>query len=324
MRILITGANGFLGSWLARRLAERGDDVRCLVRPNSDASSLENARLSVVAGDVTQPATLPGALEGVELVYHLAGIRRGTSRDDFMWVNADGTRVVAQAMVAAGARRLVLVGSLAASGPSVGGRPRVESDPFAPEEWYGESKAEAERLAFGFLPKLEVTCCRPSRIIGPGDRENLTFFKLVKHGVVLKLLGPERKLSLVDVEDVVDQLLLQGELPQANGEAFFSSSTEAMTVEALMRLVAELFHYSVRTVPMPEGVLRALGATADLVSKVSGHKLPLNRKLARQLLAPGWSCRIDKAETVLGFRPKRTVRDALKRSGESYLAAGWL
>ena len=324
MRILITGANGFLGAWLASRLAARGDEVVCLVRPDSDASALDSARISLVRGDVTQPEGLPAALKSVQIVYHLAGIRRGTTRDEFMRVNAEGTRVVAQAMVQAAARRLVLVGSLAASGPSVGGVPRREEDPFSPEEWYGESKAEAERIAFSFAPQLEVTSCRPARIIGPGDRENLTFFKLVKRGIVLRILGPERRLSMVDVEDVVDHLLLQGDLPQASGEAFFCASNETLTVQELMTEAARLLQVKTRTVPLAPMVLRGLAATADLVSNATGKKLPLNRKLARQLLAPGWTCSIEKAKRVLGFTPKRTVHDSLRRSAESYLAAGWL
>jgi len=98
-------------------------------------------------------------------------------------------------------------------------RPRREEDPFCPEEWYGESKAEAERLAFQFNGRLEVTSCRPSRILGPGDHENLTFFKLVKRGLVIRLLGPKRLLSMVDVTDVCEQLLLQATKKEAIGEA---------------------------------------------------------------------------------------------------------
>ncbi len=324
MRILITGANGFLGAWLARALAERGDDVRCLVRKGSDVSSLQNAKVSVVNGDVTEPQSLVAALSGVATVYHLAGIRRGTSREDFMRVNAEGTRIVAQAMVKAGARRLVLAGSLAASGPAFPARLRVEDDPSAPQEWYGESKVEAERIAFSFGNQLEITSCRPARIVGPGDRENLTFFKLVKRGIVLKLMGPERRLSMVDVEDVVDQLILQGELPQARGEAFFCASGETLTVEELMRLVAAFMGREAMTVKVPPFFLSALAAGADVVSNLTGKKLPLNRKLARQLLAPGWTCSIEKAKRVLGYAPKRSVADSLRRSLESYLAAGWL
>lgn len=322
--VLITGANGFVGSWLARALVARGDRVRCLVRAGSDASALKGIAVEQVTGDVTQPESLGPALAGVSLVFHLAGIRRATQRAAFMQVNAEGTRLVAEAMLQAGAKRLVLCGSLAATGPSTGQRPRVEDDPFSPSEWYGESKAEAERIAFTYSNRLEVTSIRPSRILGPGDHENLPFFKLVKRGFVLKLLGPERRLSMVDVDDVVAQLLLQADLPQAVGQAFFCSSPEATTVEQMMRTIAKSLNLRVRTVPIAPWVLRALAQLADVVSNVTGRKLPLNRKLARQLLAPGWECSIEKAQRVLGYQPKRGLRESLERSAQSYFDLGWL
>jgi nucleoside-diphosphate-sugar epimerase len=321
---LITGANGFLGAWLAKALVARGDDVRCLVRAGSDASSLEGVAAKIVDGDVTRPESLADAMKGVHTVFHLAGIRRAGTRDEFIRVNAEGTRHVCEAMVNANAQRLVFVGSLAASGPSTGGRHRVEDDPFEPQEWYGESKVEAERIAFEYANKFEVTSCRPARIIGPGDHENLQFFKLVKKGIVLKLGGPERKLSFVDVEDVVDQLLLQADKPEAVGQAFFAASDEYWSVEGLMREVGKILGLSPRTLPLPPLVLTALANVADVVTNTTGRKLPLNRKLARQLLAPGWTCRIDKAKTLLGYQPKRTIADSLKRSADSYLALGWL
>jgi nucleoside-diphosphate-sugar epimerase len=205
-------------------------------------------------------------------------------------------------MVAAGSKRLVFVGSLAATGPSVGGVPRVEEDSFAPQEWYGESKVEAEKIAFSYAGKLEVTCCRPARIIGPGDHENLTFFKLVKKGVVLKIGGPERKLSFVDVEDVVDQLLLQADKPEAIGESFFSASDEFESVEELMRIVGQVLGLHPRTVYVPELVLSALGSAADMISNVSGKKLPLNRKLG----GPARSTRRSECSATRPSAPSQT------------------
>ena len=327
MRVLVTGSNGFLGSNLAGALALRGDEVRCFVRAQSDVSPLERAvklGATLTVGDVGQPDTMAPALEGVDVVFHLAGIRRASTRDDFMRSNAEGTRTVASAMVKAGARRLVLCGSLAASGPSKAGRPRVEEDPFEPEEWYGESKAEAERIAFGFSKELEITSCRPGRILGPGDRENLTFFKLVKRGVVIRLMGPERRLSVVDVDDAVQLLLLQADRPEAKGEAFFCASDETTTLFDMMRTMAESMSVDARTIPVPPALLASAGAVADLVSNLTGRRLPIGRKLARQLLAPGWTCSIDKAKRLLGYAPKRGVRESLERSARSYLEAGWL
>ncbi len=324
MRTLITGANGFLGHHLAKRLAERGDSVRVLVRPTADVSSLEGIKVETVFGDVTEPATLPAAMKDIDVVFHLAGIRRAAVREEFIKVNAEGTRHVCEAMVAARTRRLVFCGSLAASGPSTADRPRREDDPFSPEEWYGESKAEAEKIAFSFKDRLEVTSCRPSRILGPLDHENLTFFKVVKKVGVLRLMGPPRPLSMVDVDDVVDLLLLQAEKPEAIGEAFFASSDEATSLEELLKMIADSLGLKPRTVPVPQLALSALGEIADVITRTTGKRMPLNRKLARQLLATGWTCSISKAKQRLGYQPKVTVRQSIERSAKSYLDAGWL
>ncbi|MBX5483049.1 MAG: NAD-dependent epimerase/dehydratase family protein [Myxococcaceae bacterium] len=322
MKALITGANGFVGAHLARRLAARKDDVRCLVRRDR-SNVLGIAGLEIVEGDVVDPASLRPALEGIDVVFHLAGIRRSPDREEFMRVNAEGTRHVCEAMIATGARRLVLVGSLAASGPSVPDKPLRESDPLRPTEWYGESKAEAERIAFSYAGRLEVTVIRPSRILGPGDRENLPFFKIVRRGLRLDLLGPRRPISFVDVDDVVDLCLLLAERPEAVGEAFFCSAAE-LSLQEMEDLLVGWTGVRARNVPIPPAVLKGLAAAADVASKLSGRHLPLNRKLARQLLAPAWTCSTEKAERVLGWRAKVPIEQSLRESLDWYQAHGWL
>lgn len=324
MRCLITGANGFLGAHLARALVERGDTVRCMVREGSDASALAGLAVERAVGDVTMPASLPEAMKGIDTVFHLAGIRRAIDRAAFVEANAQGTRHVADAMVSAKAKRLVFCGSLAASGPSTASRARREDDPFCPEEAYGESKALGEQIAFTFCDRLEVTSIRPSRILGPLDHENLTFFKLAKRGVILKIGGGPRPLSMVDVDDVVAQLLLQADRSEAVGQAFFASSDETISLEGVMELAAKALGVSARGVYLPAAALALMGGGADVVSKLTATKLPLNRKLARQLLAPGWTCSIEKAKRLLGYRPKRTIAESIERSARSYVEAGWL
>ncbi|XXF79582.1 NAD-dependent epimerase/dehydratase family protein [Myxococcaceae bacterium GXIMD 01537] len=325
MNALVTGGNGFLGTWLVRALVARGDTVACLLRPSADASGLAGLPVERVEGDITDAASLRRAVEGRDVVYHLAGIRRAATRDDFLKVNAEGTRLLCEALVASGRRpRLVLAGSLAASGPSTAQRPRVEEDPFHPEEWYGESKAEAERIVLSYADRLPVTVVRPPRILGPGDHENLTFFKLVKRGIRLELSGGPRPLSLVDVEDVVDLMLLLAERDEALGQAFFVAGPESYTLEQIQDLGAQALGVHPRTVRLSPPVLRALASAADGVTRATGRRLPLNRKLARQLLAPAWTCSGAKAERLLGFRPRRDVADSILRSARWYQEQGWL
>src|SRR4051794_4022423 len=100
MRVLVTGGNGFVGNALCRAVLERGDEVSALVRPESEVSALTGLAVRILRGDVTAPATLPAALEGIDTVFHLAGLRRCPTRGPFFEVNAEGTRHVCEAMVA--------------------------------------------------------------------------------------------------------------------------------------------------------------------------------------------------------------------------------
>jgi nucleoside-diphosphate-sugar epimerase len=325
MNALITGANGFLGTWLAKALVARGDTVACLLRPSSDASGLAGLSYTRVEGDVTDAASLDRAVAGQDVVFHLAGIRRAAARDEFMRVNAEGTRTVCEALLRAGGKaRLVLCGSLAASGPSSAGHPHVEEDPFHPAEWYGESKGEAERIALSYADRLPVTVVRPPRIVGPGDHENLTFFKLIKRGIRLEIGGGPRPLTLVDVEDVVEMLLLLADRPEALGQAFFVGGPQDFTLEQLQDIGARELGVHPRTIRLAPWMLKSLAAAADVITQTTGRKLPLNRKLARQLLAPAWTCSGAKAERLLGFRPRRDLEDSIRRSARWYREHGWL
>jgi nucleoside-diphosphate-sugar epimerase len=323
MLALVTGASGFLGRALVPALLGEGIAVRALVRAGSDASALDRG-VEIFRGDATDPAALRRAVEGCPLVYHLAGVRRAADRAEFAAVNAGSTRLLLDACVEEGAarQRFVLAGSLASIGPSREGK--REEDPFAPVEAYGESKAEAERIALSFASRLPVAIGRPPRIIGPGDRENLFFFRIAASGVVLRVLGPERPLSWIDVEDCARGFVLLGLRPEAVGEAFFLASPERTSVEGLQREAARALGISPRAVPVPGPALSALAWAADAVTGATGWRLPLNRKLARQVLAPGWTCWTDKAERLLGFSAPTRLADSLERSARYYRAQGWL
>jgi nucleoside-diphosphate-sugar epimerase len=160
--------------------------------------------------------------------------------------------------------------------------------------------------------------------MGPGDRENLFFFRIVKRGVVLRILGPERPLSWIDVDDCAEGFALLGEHPAAIGHAFFLASKERTSVVGLQWEVARALGVTARAIPVPPALLSGLAAAADLVTRTTGRKLPLNRKLARQVLAPGWTCVPDKAERLLGFTARTSLRDSVLRSARFYVDRGWL
>ena len=323
MRALVTGAGGFLGAALVRALAARGDAVRALVR-RPPAPGAFPPGVEAVVGDALDPAAVGAAVRGQDVLFHLAGIRRATERDEFFRVNAGSTRIALEACQAEapGLRRFVLAGSLAASGPSREGR--REEEPPRPVEAYGESKAEAERIAFGYADRLPVAVARPPRIVGAGDRENLLFFRIVRKGFLLAIGGPPRPLSWVDVDDCARGLLALADHPDAAGQAFFLASEERTSVEGLQEAAARALGLSPRRVKVPSWTLRGAAALADTVGRATGRRLPLNRKLAAQVLAPGWVCRTEKARRVLGFAAPTTLAESMDRAARSYRERGWI
>lgn len=336
MRVLITGANGFIGSALTRRMFQRGDAVRVLLRPGADRSLIADLPLvpagggtpaptgtiPVLEGEITRRGSFTDALDGVEAVIHLAGLRRSHARSELFAVNAEGTRVLCEEMVrhAKGAR-LILCSSLTAMGPS-----RDFPDERAelrPADWYGESKALAEEIALSFADRLDVGIARPSRIVGPGDRENLFFFRLVERGLRLSIGGAPRPMSTLDVDDLAAGLCLMADRDGPSGE-IFCLSRDTTTLEALNEEVARQMEKRTLPLHLPERLLKVLAAGADLTTRVSGRRLPLNRKLAQQILAPGWTCSIVKAREKLGFDPKISLAESITRSLDWYRAHGWI
>ncbi len=319
MRALVTGAGGFLGTALVRALSARGDAVRALVR--SSPAPL-GAGVEVVRGDATDAAAAREAVRGCDAVFHLAGIRRARDAEEFLRVNAGSTRTVLEACLveAPGLRRFVLAGSRAASPPSAA--PIAEDVPLAPAEPYGASKAEAERIAWSFADRLPVAVARPPRIMGPGDRENLLFFRIAAAGWVLRFGGPRRPLSWIDVDDCARGLLALCDRPEAAGEAFVLAAPDTTTADRVQEEAARALGVAPRRVAVPPWALWGAGAVADAATALRRRPLPLSRKLAAQVLAPGWACDPAKARARLGFVATTALRDSIARAARWYRERG--
>src|ERR1700722_12501724 len=186
MKVLVTGASGFLGSHVADQLTRGGHDVRALVRKSSKRDFLERLdRIEFAYGSVEDAAKVADAVKGVDAIIHSAGLVKARSPEEFHRTNVDGTRNLIEAakVHAPKLRRFVLVSSLAAAGPSLDGVP-LDRDGAGPVTHYGRSKLEAERVVLAAKDSLPVTILRPGAIYGPRDQEILVFFKSVKSGVL--------------------------------------------------------------------------------------------------------------------------------------------
>lgn len=274
MRVLLTGASGFVGNVVARRLAAAGHQVIACVRraPDDHAGPLRWCAIPDLAG----PIDWTPHLAGVDVVAHLAGVAHVLDRSDtgmearYRAVNTDATLGLAAAAAGAGVGRFLFMSSVRVYGDADRGRPFTAEDSCAPVDAYGRSKLEAERglATIARETGIETVVLRPPLVYGPGVRANfLRMIEWIDAGRPLPFGAIRNRRSLVGVENLaaaVDCLLAH---PQAAGRTFLPSDGEDVSTPELMRRIAAALGRPARLVPIPGALMRlglaALGRGAD-------------------------------------------------------------
>jgi nucleoside-diphosphate-sugar epimerase len=326
MLVLVTGGHGFVGSHVVRRLLAAGDRVRCLVRGAGVPDSLAGLGVEIARGDVTRAETLPAALAGAEEVHHLAARVTALSEAEMRATNVTGTRLLAEAALAAGTvRRFVLCSSQAVTGPTGLGPALDEAAPHNPGTWYGRSKADAEREVERVGERgLPYTIARPSSVYGPRDRALLPIFRTVARGVV-PLLGPQPKVySWVYGEDVAEAMVALARCEATLGRAYFVAHPEPATMETFLGTVARALGRRGVRVRVPDALLKSLAYGADLVAQATGRPGMLTRDKVRDLVPRGWVCRVDAAQRDAGFRARTPLYEGIAATVAWYREHRWL
>ncbi len=308
---LVTGGHGFLGSHLVDLLLAQGWRVRCLLRPSRDVSVFEGRAVEVARGDLRSYEGLREATHEVDTVFHVAGKIAALSPRGFDEVNVAGTARLARVLEesAAGAtsprRRLVLVSSQAAAGPSLDGHPISESQTPAPVSAYGMSKLRGEHALKGHLRSVPWTIVRPPAIYGPRDEAILPFFQLGARGWAPGLDGRGRRFNLLHARDVAAGLLAAAESPAAAGRTYFlADAVRGYRYADLARALETIFHKKMRRLPIPDMVLDLAGALTDEVAALTRQAQVFGRHKARELKVRWWLASPDAARQDLGWVPK--------------------
>jgi len=304
---LVTGAAGFLGSYLRRALRERGEQVRAFDRV---APSQAEAGEQWVVGDIRDGDALRRACEGVEVVYHLAALipQRRATPETMHAVNVTGTANVLQAARACRVRRVVYLSSVEVYGvpPEA---PCPEETPFAPIGEYGRNKVESEALCREAVEQgLEVSILRPTTIVGPGLDEPffLSLLRAVQGGRPVVILGAgQNRFQLVHADDVVSACRLAADHPGAVGQAFNLGSADVPTIRQMVEQVLAHVGSKSRIVGVPAGLARAGVTMLRWVGRAPLEPEHLRIALGEYVFS------IDKAQRVLGWQPRWHQVDAM-------------
>lgn len=327
MKVLVTGANGFTGSYLTRHLLEKGYDVRVLVRHSSNVSSLQGLPVEYVYADLAQKDdSLDEAVRGVDTVYHIAALYRAenVSRKMFWAVNVEGTRRLLDAASRAGVRRFVHCSTVGVQG-EIKNPPAREEDAYNPGDHYQESKMAGELLALQYFKeeKIPGTVVRPVGIYGPGDTRFLKLFKHIYTGRFRMIGDGNVYYHLTYVEDLVNGIALAGEKQEALGEVITIGGSEYVTLRELVAKIARALQCPVPNGKIPVWPVWLAALICELTFKPLGFQPPLYRRRLDFFLKSR-AFDITKARRLLGYEPKVSLDEGLRLTAEWYKQHGWL
>lgn len=255
--VLVTGATGFTGSVVTRKLVAAGAKVRAIARPSSNLKPFKDLDIEWFTGDVFDPQTVAQATPGVHYIFHLAAAFREekSTDDDFRKVHLTSTQLLAESVLgSAEFSRFVHVSTVGVHGHIESGR-ADENYRFAPGDGYQRTKLEGEQwiAEFGQTHHLPFTIIRPAPIFGPGDLRLLKIFRMVNKGYLLMLGKGKGLYHLVHVEDLANTILLSAVSDRALGEAFISASDDPISIEEMGKLIAGFLGKRVRVIRLPLG-----------------------------------------------------------------------
>lgn len=311
--VAITGATGFIGRHVARRLAQAGWSLRLLARRPEAAEALGLPGAAVVPGSLEDPASLQRLVAGAEAVVHAAGLVKASNRRSFFAVNAEGTRRLVEAAQgeAAGAPAFVLISSLAAREPGLSA--------------YAASKHAGEEAVRAAGTRLQWTVLRPPAVYGPGDREILPLFRAIAAGLGPMPARPAARLSVLHVEDLAAAVAAVLARP-APGETFeiHDGREGGYTWPELVAAAAAAIGREPVRLSVPPAALRLAALAIQAGAALLLRPAMLSHGKVREILHPDWVVRDSRLTEAAGWRPAIDLAGGFRGTVEWYRGQGWL
>lgn len=320
MKALVTGATGFVGSYLTQALIRRGDSVRILARTPERARALQAAGAEVRLGDLGQTGSLQGIAEGIDVVFHLASAMGASAAEIFEQIDVRGTEQLLIEAQRAGVRRIVYVGTLAGYplARQSAGAVIDERSPFDDTGLlgnYARAKARAEALMFAAHKRggIETVIVRLGLVCGVGASVLPAHVcqPLARDWVVLFGDGSV-PLPLTYIDNAVDALILAATVQGVAGESFNIVDDDVLTQREYLALLRHVAGGKPRVLHVPAISYYALGLVSEIAAAARKKEPTTNRyRIKTRLAHVRWEC--SKAKHMLQWRPRVPLRDGLTR-----------
>jgi nucleoside-diphosphate-sugar epimerase len=328
MNVTITGGTGFIGSRLANACVTRGDRVTVLGQANTPAESANIERLGktgihVVSGSVTDPAAVTEALTGTDVVFHLAATQHEMNVPDerFRDVNVGGTRLVLEHAARLGVRRVVHGSTIGVYGALQGTIDEATTP--TPDNIYGVTKLEGERLALAHPPPPTVVAIRIPEVYGPGDRRLLKLFRAIDRNVFFTIGSGRNLHHPIFVDDLVRGFLLAAEAEQAAGQLVLFAGPSAVTTDEMVSAIARALGRPGARFRVPLLPFWYAAAAMELSLRPLGIQPPLHRR-RMDFFRKSFALKPLRARDAVGFEPRTEFTEGAKLTAEWYRTEGLL
>lgn len=325
MRVLVTGATGFLGGHLIEKMAKGPHVPVCAYRKGSDTRKVDGLGLEKASFDLTDRASMLQALKGVDAVVHLAAYYTFTGRKEtYEKVNVKGTGDLLDACREAGVKRFIYCSSTEAMGP-IASPPGDEDSPLNPQYEYGRSKARAEELVKA--SGLDWTILRPSGIYGPSNVDDVAYYFITSFkGIASKFIIGSGKnyIQFVHVKDVVQGFVRTLDSPASIGRIYIISQARPYTYEEVYRILADIFHQKEPRWRVPKVMAKLMMLPVEGFNLLIGRENFLYRRETVNSVTSDRAFRIDRARRDLGFEPAYDLPEGMAETVAWYRENGYL
>ena len=330
MKILITGASGFIGSFIVEEALRQGFETWAVVRKSSSRSFLQDERIHFIELNLSSEEQLKEQLKEHQFDYvvHAAGVTKCLHKEDFFRINTEGTKNLVRALIALQMplKRFVYISSLSIMGAIREEQPYQEireSDKAQPNTAYGKSKIEAEEW-LDTVKGLPYVILRPTGVYGPRERDYFMMAKSIQAHTDFAVGFKQQDITFVYVTDVVQAVFLALEKGQT-GRRYFLSDGEVYQSSTFSDLIRkELGNPWWIRITAPIWLLRVITFCGEYIGYMTGKVTALNNDKYYIMRQRNWRCDIEPARQELGYEPKVKLAEGVHRSIQWYKENGWL